>query len=60
MTRAKTAMIPLDYYMAADGLRVRNDTRWIGLILHDDGSVAWLEPIDPKEISTPTPGGQES
>ena len=36
--------VPVDWYMAGDGLRARNDTRWIWLILHPDGSVTWEEP----------------
>ena len=33
--------VPTDWYMAADGLRPLNTTRWVLLNLHPDGSVTW-------------------
>lgn len=35
--------VPVDWYMAVDGIRVRNDSRWVKLVLHKDGSVTWEE-----------------
>lgn len=36
--------VPFDWYMAVDGVRVRNDSRWFVLALRADGSVIWTEP----------------
>ena len=37
--------IPVDWYMTGDGLKPRNDTRWVEVLLHPDGSVTWGTPV---------------